>query len=65
MMTDVLGSYPRIARAILRQWGRFFDEIHRILKPKRYLGIYVCDCYSKKGLRAHWFNVTVNAIRTV
>ena len=25
-----------------------FDEMHRVLRPNRYLGIYVCDCWSKK-----------------
>jgi DNA modification methylase len=24
------------------------DEMYRVLKPRRYLGIYVCDCWSKK-----------------
>lgn len=43
-----IGKLSAYRSGYFEAMGEVFDEIHRVLKPKRYLGIYVCDCYSKK-----------------
>ena len=43
-----IGRLPAHEDAYFQALSDVLDEMYRVLKPRRYLGVYICDTYAKK-----------------